>query len=290
MWAPPAPWGPPSCTGPHHPRETFNTDTPCSAGRVGRAVPAPVPGQLRQQVLPEFLALLQQSPSTTRPQTACCWLAPGQGRAGPAHHWDVQVSSGPGSALLPSWDTVRLQLHSRAGQLGKASGGPSSVCSCFPAHLLAPGALRAASVQEQPLLKQNNLQKYRYSLCPRPDLAKEEQGSCPGQGLAQPHRAFGHRGRVHPTLQARPVPSPWVRSHPPSKRSSHGWRFPTSTARSCPSPVLGQGTWWSGGCPPPRVFRGSAAPCRAASAKERSVCVCAAGVMTPLRPGSAEGC
>lgn len=96
----------------------------------------------------------------------------------------------------------------RAGQLGKASTGPGSICRCFPPQLLTPRAVQAVSVQEQPLLKQNNLQKYRYSLCPRPDLAKEEQGSCPGQGLAQPHRAFGHRGCLHPTLWARPVPSP----------------------------------------------------------------------------------
>jgi len=46
---------------------------------------------------------------------------------------------------------------------------------------LAPGAVQAASVQEQPLLKQNNLQKYRYSLCPRPG-----HGSCPRRGLSPP--------------------------------------------------------------------------------------------------------
>lgn len=153
-------------------------------------MPAPVPGQLRRQVLPVFLALPQQLPRAAWAQTARCRLAPGQGRAGPVHHRDGQVSSGPGSVLSLSRDAVRLQLRSGAGQLGKASAGPDSVCSCLSAWPLAPGAVQVASVQEQPLLKQNNLQKYRYSLCPRPDLAKEEQGSCPGQGLAQPHRAF----------------------------------------------------------------------------------------------------
>lgn len=112
---------------------------------------------------------------------------------------------------------------------------------------------QAASVQEQPLLKQNNLQKYRYSPCPRPDLAKEEQGSCPGQGLAQPHGAFGHGGCVHPNSGGQACSQPQGHSPPPhSKRCSHGQRFPPSRARSCPSPVLGQGTRWGGGCPPLR--------------------------------------
>lgn len=88
------------------------------------------------------------------------------------------------------------------GQLaGQTRQAPAPVlCIWLPCLAVQSGVMQAASVQEQPLLKQNNLQKYRYSPCPRPDLAKEEQGSCPGQGLAQPHGAFGHGG-------ARPVPS-----------------------------------------------------------------------------------
>lgn len=96
-----------------------------------------------------------------------------------------------------------------AGQPDKASTSPS-LCIWLPCLAVQSGVMQAASVQEQPLLKQNNLQKYRYSPCPRPDLAKEEQGSRPGQGLAQPHGAFGHRGCVHPTEGARPIPSPRV--------------------------------------------------------------------------------
>lgn len=94
------------------------------------------------------------------------------------------------------------------GQLaGQTRQAPAPVlCIWLPCLAVQSGVMQAASVQEQPLLKQNNLQKYRYSPCPRPDLAKEEQGSCPGQGLAQPHGAFGHGGCVHPTQGARPVP------------------------------------------------------------------------------------
>lgn len=89
-------------------------------------VPAPVPGQPRRQVLPVFLALPQRSPSAARAQTACCRLAPGWGRASPAHHYDVQVSSDAGSAFPPSQDTGGLWLCSGAGQLAKASTGPAA--------------------------------------------------------------------------------------------------------------------------------------------------------------------
>lgn len=142
-----------------------------------------------------------------------------------------------------------------AGRPDKASTNPS-LCICLPCLAVQSGAMQAASVQEQPLLKQNNLQKYRYSPCPRPDLAKEEQGSRPGQGLAQPHGAFGHGGCVHPNSGSQACSQPQGHSPPPppphSKRCSHRQRFPPSRARSCPSPVLGQGTRWGGGCAPPR--------------------------------------
>lgn len=125
-----------------------------------------------------------------------------------------------GPMALPARAELSLHTPGRAGEQrsrrscarglasrpDKASTSPS-LCSWLPSLAVPSGVMQAASVQEQPLLKQNNLQKYRYSPCPRPDLAKEEQGSCPGQGLAQPHGAFGHGGHVHPTQGARPVPS-----------------------------------------------------------------------------------
>lgn len=87
----------------------------------------------------------------------------------------------PGSPALPGRPRA-VQVSSRSPFGAEAGrGGEASAGFCC----------RQGSVQEQPLLKQNNLQKYRYSLRPRPDLAKEEQGPCPGQGLAQPHGALG---------------------------------------------------------------------------------------------------
>ena len=118
-------------------------------------------------------------------------------------------------------------------------------------------SLQAESVQEQPLLKQNNLQKYRCCLWPRPDLAKEKR-LCPGQGLAQPHTAPSHRAQPSGQAYSRPpvLPSPSSkRTHAPRARGS------LRVASSCPSPTLGQGMQCSGGCPLPRACRGSAAHC-----------------------------
>lgn len=210
------------CTGPHSCR--ISMWVPCLCGQGGAG---PSPGQPCRQVLPVFLALLQQLPSAAWAPWHCQ----------PEQSWscmpqDMPVSSSRG-APVPD----------------KASTSPS-LCIWLPCLAVQSGVMQAASVQEQPLLKQNNLQKYRYSLCPRPDLAKEEQGSCPGQGLAQPHGAFGHRGFVHPTQGSQACSQPQGHSPPPySKCCSHRQRFPPSSARSCPSPVLGQGTRWGGGCP-----------------------------------------
>lgn len=161
-----------------------------------------------------------------------------------------------GPVALPAG--AELALHTPHMPVSSSCGAPvpdkastsPSLCIWLPCLAVQSGVMQAASVQEQPLLKQNNLQKYRYSPCPRPDLAKEEQGSCPGQGLAQPHGTFGHGGCVHPNQGGQACSQPQGHSPPPySKCCSHRQRFPPSSVRSCPSPVLGQGTRWDGGCP-----------------------------------------
>lgn len=240
---------------------------------AGRAVPAAAPGQPRRQVLPVFLAL---------PQRLLLWLPAG---AGLAPHTPRTCRGAVAPVLRAHRAGTWLDCGCAVGPASCVSAGPGGRCSCVTAQLLAPGAVEAASVQEQPLLKQNNLQKYRYSLCPRPDLAKEERGSCPGQGLAQPHRAFGRRGRIHPTLWAKPLPSPRVRSHSPlSERCSHRWIYPSQLPQSCPGPghaverslSPNKGLWGQ---------RCSPQSCRRRGARH----VCAAGATAPRRPGSAEG-
>jgi len=96
---------------------------------------------------------------------------------------------------------------------------------------LAPGAVQAASVQEQPLLKQNNLQKYRYSLCPTPG-----HGSCPGRGLSPPQSCSPPGPRA---------PGRWARAVPTPGRSR-----PLAAGAGSPQPRPGPGPWGSRGRPP----------------------------------------
>lgn len=235
-----SPSWPHSCMGPR-PCETH-----CGQGQGG-AGSRPWSAVAAGQVLPVFLALLQQQPRQQQ-------LPAPPGRAGEQRPRFKYTGTLRSCGCAVGLDTERW---------------PRQHLQLLLAQLLAQGDAEAASVQEQPLLKQNNLQKYRYSLCPRPDLAKEEQGSCPGQGLAQPHRAFGHRGSVHPTHRARPVPSPsGSLSSPSSERALLAWaEVPSQHSAQLPQSCPGPGHGGEQGLSPAKGLQGLLPPRSAA-------CVC----------------
>lgn len=159
-----------------------------------------------------------------------------------------------------------------AGEARRALASGGFVCELL-LKLLGAGR---GSVQEQPLLKQNNLQKYRYSLCPRPDVAKEEQGSCPGQGLARPRGALGPRTWLFGPglLQAPSFALALLRA----SACSQGKRFPY---RQLPQSRPGPGHAVERRLSPAKGLRGTL--------RGRHVCVCAAAAATPAAAGQLGG-